>query len=125
MARRLQERYGGSEAKSGEPRYIVKPMNEIDRLIFNTSRPPFSSARLRRAASYALDRTALAREGLFTGLPGQPTDQHRHRRWRDFATRGSIPFDRISRGAPACRPGRRSVVLYSAAFRPMPASPRS
>ena len=65
-------------------------------------------------------------EGLFTGLPGQPTDQCPPPSMAGFrGTRGSIPFDRISRGRaglPARAPLGRSL---SAAFRPMPASPRS
>ena len=45
-------------------------------LFFNTSRGPFRSARLRRAANYALDRRALAREGLWNGLPARPSDEY-------------------------------------------------
>jgi peptide/nickel transport system substrate-binding protein len=117
LARRLQERYGGSDAKSGEPQYLVKPMNEIDRLIFNTSRPPFSSARLRRAVSYALDRTALAREGLFSGLPGQPTDQYLPPSMAGFRDAQLYPLrPDLARARRLAGPQRHSVVLYTAGF---------
>jgi YVTN family beta-propeller protein len=76
--RRLQARYGAGSlsAKAGNQRYFVNAMDELDHLIFNTSRPPFSSFRLRRAVNYALDRRALAREGMWGGLPARPTDQY-------------------------------------------------
>ncbi len=117
LTRRLQERYGGTDAKSGEARYIVKPMNEIDRLIFNTSRPPFSSARLRRAVNFALDRTALAREGLFTGLPAKPTDQYLPPSMAGFRDAQLYPLrPDLVRARRLAGPERRSVVLYNAGF---------
>ena len=77
-ARRLDARYGAesASAKAGRQRYFVKPMVEVDYIYFNTSRGPFRSARLRRAANYALDRRALAREGLWNGLPARPSDEY-------------------------------------------------
>ena len=48
----------------------------VDSLVFNTGRPLFSSARLRRAVSYALDRHALAGQGLISDLPATPTDHY-------------------------------------------------
>jgi ABC-type oligopeptide transport system substrate-binding subunit len=117
VARRLQDRYGAGDAKIGEPRFIVKPMNEIDRLIFNTSRQPFSSSRLRRAASYALDRTALAREGLFTELPGQPTDQYLPPSMAGFRDARLYPLrPDVARARRLAGSRRRSVVLYTAGF---------
>jgi YVTN family beta-propeller protein len=119
LARRLQERYapGAASAQDGRPRYIVKPMGETDQLIFNTSRPPFSSARLRRAVNYALDRRTLAREGLWNGLPGQPTDQYLPPTlpgFRDARIYPSRPD--LARARRLAGPGRRSVTLYTAGF---------
>jgi YVTN family beta-propeller protein len=76
--RRLQARYGAGSpaANAGRQRLFGTENLQLDQLIFNTSRSPFSSARLRRAVNYALDRRALARQGLYTELPASPTDQY-------------------------------------------------
>jgi peptide/nickel transport system substrate-binding protein len=117
LARRLQERYGDAEGQSGEPRYVVTPMLEVDRLIFNTSRPPFSSSRLRRAVSYALDRTALAREGLHVELPAQPSDQYLPPSMPGFRDVRLYPLrPDMARARRLAGSRRRSVVLYSASF---------
>ena len=50
-------------ALSHPPRYNAVPGPGVDLVAFNTRRPLFAGARLRRAASYALDRPALA--GIF------------------------------------------------------------
>jgi YVTN family beta-propeller protein len=115
-ARRMQARYGpgGRSAKSGRQRYFVKPVLELDQLIFNTSRPPFSSARLRRAVSYALDRRALAREGLWDGLPAQPTDQYLPPNMPGFRDARIYPFrPDVARARRLAGPRRRAVVLYT------------
>ena len=119
LARRLHEAYRreGPSVKVGDPRYVVKPMGGVDYLAFNTSRPVFSSARLRRAVNYALDRRALAREGLFTGLPAQPTDQYLpptlpgYRDARIYPQRPDVARARRLAGTR-----RRSVILYTAGF---------
>ena len=46
--------------RAGRPRYVVSPAPGIDGIAFNTRRPLFRDARMRRAVGYALDRTALA-----------------------------------------------------------------
>jgi ABC-type oligopeptide transport system substrate-binding subunit len=103
--------------KAGDPRYVAKPMGAVDYLAFNTSRPAFSSARLRRAVNYALDRRALAREGLMTGLSGEPTDQYLpptlpgYRDARIYPQRPDIERARRLAGTR-----RRSVNLYTANF---------
>jgi YVTN family beta-propeller protein len=63
---RLQRRYGrGSrEARTGRQRYFLNPAFGIDYIALNVRRPLFSSATMRRAANFALDRTALARLGI-------------------------------------------------------------
>jgi ABC-type oligopeptide transport system substrate-binding subunit len=119
LARRLRAAYGreGPSVKPGDPRYVVKPMGAVDYLAFNTSRPAFSSARLRRAVNYALDRRALAREGLYTGLPAQPTDQYLPPTlpgYRDARTYPQTPD--IARARRLAGTRRRSVNLYTASF---------
>jgi ABC-type transport system substrate-binding protein/class 3 adenylate cyclase/predicted Ser/Thr protein kinase len=72
----LAVRYGQSRA--GKPRLVQTPQLAFRFLQFNTSRGPFTDARLRRAVNYALDRRALARSAgdlpsaayLPPGLPG-------------------------------------------------------
>ena len=51
---------GSPAAKRGAERYFLEPMPVVDAVVFNTNRPLFRNAQLRRAVSYALDRPALA-----------------------------------------------------------------
>jgi len=119
LAQRLQERYGhgSADAERDGPRYVVKPLAAVGYLAFNTSRPPFSSSRLRRAVNYALDRRALSREGLLTGLPAQPADQYLppplpgYRDARIYPQRPDLA--RARRLAGTRRP---SVVLYTSNY---------
>jgi YVTN family beta-propeller protein len=112
-ARRLEARYGAG-GRAGEPRYIVRPMLEVDQLYFNTSRPPFSSPRLRRAVSYALDRRALAREGLMNGLPAKPSDQYLPPGMRGFRDARIYPLrPDLARARRLAGPERREAVLYT------------
>src|SRR3954471_18915357 len=62
---RLQRLYGAhsAAARRGQQRYFDSPTLSVDSLYLNTSRPLFASARMRRAASSAVDRTALAATG--------------------------------------------------------------
>ena len=118
-ARRLQARYGAGSpsAKAGGQRYFVTAMDELDYLVFNTSRPPFSSVRLRRAVNYALDRRALARQGMWGGLPARPTDQYLPPTTPGFRDARIYPLQpdvaRVRRLAGQ-RP--RTAVLYTAGY---------
>ena len=60
-------------AKRGKQRYFVNPMLSFNYFALNTSRPPFSDEKMRQAVSYAVDRTALARQSGAFG--GKLTDQ--------------------------------------------------
>ena len=55
----LADRYGPPH-REGAPRFLVSPLLAINYLAFNTRRPLFSDARLRRAVNFALDRRAIA-----------------------------------------------------------------
>jgi ABC-type transport system substrate-binding protein len=57
-------------ALSRRPRYNAVPGPGVDMVGFNTRRPLFAGARLRRAVSYALDRRALA------GVFNEPATDH-------------------------------------------------
>src|SRR5919197_581722 len=64
----LAKRYGKNKGQ-----YQVHPLVETDYIALNTSRPAFSSPKLRRAVNYAIDRPAMLRvRGAFGG---QRTDQ--------------------------------------------------
>jgi ABC-type oligopeptide transport system substrate-binding subunit len=118
-ARRLDARYGAASAsaKAGRQRYFVTPMAELDMLTFNTSRGPFRSARLRRAVNYALDRHALAREGLFTGLPARPTDQYLPPTLRGYIKAPIYPSrPDLPRARRLAGPQHRTAVLYTSGF---------
>jgi YVTN family beta-propeller protein len=82
-APRLASEYGpGSKAaKAGHQQYFISPALGARYLHMNTSRPLFSSVRLRRAVNYALDRPALVAEGrryaeINPFNAGQPTDSY-------------------------------------------------
>jgi ABC-type transport system substrate-binding protein len=75
----LDVRYGqGGAGAPGKPRLVQTPQLGVHFLQFNTSRGPFTDARLRRAVNYAIDRRALAAAAgelpnaayLPPGLPG-------------------------------------------------------
>jgi predicted Ser/Thr protein kinase len=51
---------GSAAAARGDRRYYASPATGLDLVAFNTRRGPFKDVRLRRAASAALDRRALA-----------------------------------------------------------------
>jgi YVTN family beta-propeller protein len=62
---RLERLYGARSAAAGrgQQRYFVNRTLGVDYLDLNTRRPLFATARMRRAASYAIDRRALAANG--------------------------------------------------------------
>jgi len=64
----LAKRYGVNKGQ-----YQVHPLVETDYIALNTSRPTFSSVKLRKAANFAIDRPAMLRvRGAFAG---KRTDQ--------------------------------------------------
>jgi len=54
---------GSTVARHGKQQYFVVPSSEVDMIRLNTSRPLFATARMRRAANFAVDRRALAANG--------------------------------------------------------------
>jgi YVTN family beta-propeller protein len=86
----LERLYGthSAAARRGQQRYFVHRGLAVDYLDLNTRRPLFATARMRRAASYAIDRSALAANGgSFSAAavpaqmgipPGMPGFRDRH-----------------------------------------------
>ena len=112
---RLRARYGpgSDEARNGRQRYFANPSLQLSHIVFNTSRGVFRSARLRRAVNYALDRRALARAGLFSALPGTPTDQYLPPRMPGYREARIYPLTPdLRRAKELAGDERRTVVLY-------------
>jgi peptide/nickel transport system substrate-binding protein len=73
----LERRYGpaSAAARTGHQRYFVNPSLDLEYFQFNTARPLFASARMRRAFNYAIDRRALVQHHLNFG-GGRATDHY-------------------------------------------------
>jgi peptide/nickel transport system substrate-binding protein len=89
---RLEQRYGpGSEAAgAGRQQYFVESSPGLFYLAFNTTRPPFDQARLRRAVNYAIDRASLASTDALSS--GRPTDQYIPPGFPGFADEAIYPL---------------------------------
>ena len=73
----LERRYGpaSAAARTGHQRYFINPWLDVEYFVFNTARPLFASARLRRAVNYAIDRRSLVQHHFpFNG--GRATDHY-------------------------------------------------
>jgi ABC-type oligopeptide transport system substrate-binding subunit len=70
--------YGPKGSKKGprSPQFFESPENVITALFFNANRPLFHNARVRLAAVYALDRTALTTDFERFAGPAQVIDQY-------------------------------------------------
>ena len=109
----LDRRYGpGSPAaRRRAQRYFLEPMPVVDAVVFNTNRPLFQNARLRRAVSYALDRPALA-----AVVRHVPDDQLLPPAIRGFPAGRIFPLNRPDLRIARRLAGHRSrhAVLYAA-----------
>ena len=116
-AEALGRRYGPASpaARRGRQQYFVNRSQAVDYLELNTSRAPFSLARMRRAVNYAIDRRALARAGgINNGLPAIPTDQYLPAGIPGFRDGRLYPLTPDVGLARSLAGGRRqSVVLYA------------
>jgi YVTN family beta-propeller protein len=71
---RLQAHYGAARGLAHQ-RFFENPSTIVQYLVFNTARPLFANARLRRAVNFAIDRNALVAEQGALGAE-RPTDQY-------------------------------------------------
>jgi YVTN family beta-propeller protein len=110
-------RYGprSEAAKSGRQRYFINPTMWLDHISLNTSRPLFASARLRRAVNYAIDRTALARQGGINFLlRASPTDQYLPPGMPGFADARLYPFrPNLEKARRLAGPEHRTATLHA------------
>ena len=113
----LERRYGpkSEAAKAGRQRYFINPSMWVDHISLNTSRPLFASARLRRAVNYAIDRTALARQGGINFLlPALPTDQYLPPGMPGFADARIYPLrPNLETARRLAGPEHRTATLYA------------
>jgi YVTN family beta-propeller protein len=113
----LARRYGpGSDAaKAGRQRYFVSPTLSVDHIALNTSRPLFSSAKIRQAVNYAIDRRALERQGgLNFVFPFSPTDQYLPPGMPGFRDLRIYPFrPNLEKARRLVGGQRRTAVLYT------------
>jgi ABC-type oligopeptide transport system substrate-binding subunit/class 3 adenylate cyclase/streptogramin lyase/predicted Ser/Thr protein kinase len=104
----LDRRYGRARAGPG-PLLVQTPQLGVGLVQFNTRRGPFADARLRRAVTYAIDRTALA-----AAQNSAPSDSYLPPGFA-AAPRGRIfPLSpNVTRARALARGFHGSVVLYA------------
>jgi serine/threonine-protein kinase len=113
-------RYGpdSAAARTGDQRYFVTLTPRIDGIVFNTTRPLFSDPRVRRAASLAIDRRALARV-----FDEPPTDRLIPPGVAGYQSAHVYPLSpSVAAARRLMRPGRHRAVLYSCGP-PQPVTP--
>jgi YVTN family beta-propeller protein len=117
--RRLSSRYGARSeaAQAGHQQLFTQPTLTLYYFLFNTRRAPFADSRLRRAASFAMDRRALA---AYTGLGqyGRPTDQFIPYGMPGFADVAVYPLSGpdVTRARRLAGGERHHAVLYTCNF---------
>ena len=115
----LAARYGaGSQAaRAGRQRYFAGPLLGVAFLALNTSRPLFADVNMRKAANYAIDRPALAREqqGPFSGSASQPTSIFRRGSPASKTSASTRSTGRTSRLRSALQPAEAAAPSSTAA----------
>ena len=122
----LNARYGSHSpaAQRGHQQLFINPAFESDAIVLNTSRPLFASAKLRRAANYAISRSALARLGGIaygTGpLTATVTDQYLTPGPPGFRDRSFYPLQGdLKKARQLAGQTARKAVLYTCDY-PLP-----
>jgi serine/threonine-protein kinase len=105
----LDTRFGRARGLAASPRLVQTPQLGSRFLAFNTARGPFADARLRRAASYAIDRRALA-----AVLGDRPSDAYLPPALRSPGRRPVYPASpNLSRARALAHGFRGTIVLYA------------
>jgi YVTN family beta-propeller protein len=113
---RLERRYGprSAAARAGHQQYFTTPDANVFYLLFNTRRPLFADARMRRAVNFAIDRRALADA---PGLPttARPTDQYIPPGIPGFEDAAIYPLGGpdLETARRLAGPGHRKATLYT------------
>jgi YVTN family beta-propeller protein len=114
---RLLARYGRGSAAARQHRQQLfeNASTGLDFFALNTRRPLFRDARLRRAANYAIDRTALARIGnWYTQTPDQATDDYLPPGVPGFRTLSTYPLrSDLAAARRLAGPQRHTAILYT------------
>jgi ABC-type transport system substrate-binding protein len=107
LARRAGE--GSAAARAGRQQYFLYPAPLVDYIVFNTNRPVFRDARLRRAVNYAIDRRALA-----AAFGDAPADRIIPPAVPGFPAGRSYPLNGpdLDTARKLAGPARRHAVLY-------------
>jgi ABC-type transport system substrate-binding protein len=112
---RLERLYGAhsATARRGRQRYFVNRTLGVDYLDLNTRRPLFATARMRRAASYAIDRRALAANGGSFSTVAAPAEMNIPPGERGFRDRHIYPFvPDVASARRLAGSGHHDAVLY-------------
>ena len=111
---RLRRLYGpGSPAaRGGDQRWFERTQVGVAWMTFNTRRPLFAGARMRRAVSFAVDRTSLAKLG---SPPQRPTSGYLPPGMPGYRNQSVFPLHRDLAKARllAGKEAHRSAVLYT------------
>jgi YVTN family beta-propeller protein len=107
------ERLYGAAARRGPQRYFAYRTLAVDYLDLNTERPLFARARMRRAASYAVDRTALAANGGSFSTAAAPAQMNIPPGMPGFRDRHVYPLvPDVARARRLAGGGRHDATLY-------------
>jgi YVTN family beta-propeller protein len=112
---RLGRLYGAhsAAARRGRQRYFVNRTLSVDYLDLNTRRPLFASRRMRRAASYAVDRSALAATGGSFTTAAAPTQMRLPPGMPGFRNRAVYPLvSDLGSARPLAGSGHHDAELY-------------
>jgi YVTN family beta-propeller protein len=114
-AARLERLYGphSAAARRGRQRFFSNRGLEVDYLDLNTRRPLFANARMRRAASYAINRTALAATGGTFGTAAAPAEMNIPPRMPGFRDRHLYPLvPDLAKARRLAGSGHHNAILY-------------
>jgi YVTN family beta-propeller protein len=120
---RLERLYGAhsAAARRGQQRYFVNRSLGVDFLDVNTRRPLFASARVRRAASYAIDRSALAATGGSFSTAAAPAEMSLPRGIPGFRNRHLYPLTPdLAKARRLAGGGHHDAVIYCVHQAPNP-----
>jgi peptide/nickel transport system substrate-binding protein len=113
---RLERRYGprSAAARAGRQQYFTTPGLSVFYLIFNSRRPLFADARMRRAVNFAIDRRALAATPALADT-AIPTDQYIPPGVPGFEDAAIYPLGGtdLETARRLAGPGRRKGTLYT------------